>query len=217
MTSAGAYKHVPNLLTISRAVLACVFFAMLSYWPYQPARPAVTYLNIAMVIYIIATFTDALDGYLARRWNALSTFGRIVDPLVDKVLVLGSFAYFAGPSFVVAEGGRPFTLTGVTPTIVVVLLVREFLVTALRSVIESGGRKFGAAWSGKIKMILQCVTIGVILAYVNYYQVLRQYDWEFGARVLRDACVWGTVVITLISGMLYIKRSLELAREGALA
>lgn len=217
MPSDAFYKQVPNALTIARAVLACIFFWMLAYWPYQPARPATTYLNIALVIYVIATFTDAVDGYLARRWNATSTFGRIVDPLVDKILVLGSFVYFAGPSFVDLSGARPTTLTGVTPTVVVILLVREFLVTGLRSVAEAGGKKFGAAWSGKIKMILQCVTIGVILAYVNYHPVLVQNGYDPAARIIRDLCVWGTVIVTLISGALYVRRALQLSSNAGSA
>jgi CDP-diacylglycerol---glycerol-3-phosphate 3-phosphatidyltransferase len=217
MPSDAFYKQVPNALTIARAVLACVFFAMLAYWPYQPARPATLYLNIALILYVIATFTDAFDGYLARRWNATSTFGRIVDPLVDKILVLGSFVYFAGPSFVYTDGGRPFTLTGVTPTVVVILLVREFLVTGLRSVAEAGGKKFGAAWSGKIKMILQCVTIGVILAYVNYHPVLRDNGYEPAARLVRDLCVWGTVAVTVFSGALYVRRAIVLSGSSGSA
>jgi CDP-diacylglycerol---glycerol-3-phosphate 3-phosphatidyltransferase len=196
-----------------RAVLAGVFFAMLARWPHDPERPTTLYLNIAMAIYIVATFTDAVDGYLARKWNVTSVFGRIMDPLVDKILVLGSFVYFAGPSFVHEIDGRPQTLTGVTPTVVVILILREFFVTAMRAVAEGDGKNFGAAWSGKVKMVLQCVTIGVILAYVNYYPLLRDHAWEPAARLFRDICVWGTVVVTLLSGAMYARRSLALARQ----
>jgi CDP-diacylglycerol---glycerol-3-phosphate 3-phosphatidyltransferase len=196
-----------------RAALAAVFFAMLARWPHDADRPTTVYLNIAMAIYIVATFTDAVDGYLARKWNVTSVFGRIMDPLVDKILVLGSFIYFAGPSFVHEIDGHPTTLTGVTPTVVVLLLLRELFVTAMRAVAEGDGKSYGAVWSGKIKMVLQCVTIGVILAYVNYYPVLRDHAWEPTARLFRDICVWGTVVVTVFSGLIYVRRSLQLARE----
>jgi len=212
----GVRRHIPNSLTLARLALACVFFGMLANWPHGAADFPKLYLNLATLIYVVATLTDYLDGYLARRWDATSAFGRVVDPFVDKILVLGSFAYFAGPSFVEQRpDGRPFTLTGVTPSVVVVLLGREFLVTMLRSVAEGGGKSYGAAWSGKVKMVLQCVTIFVILAYVNYQPQLVEAGVERAARLLRDVCVWGTVVVTVVSGAMYLRRSLDIAREPA--
>ncbi|HEY7088849.1 MAG TPA: CDP-alcohol phosphatidyltransferase family protein, partial [Tepidisphaeraceae bacterium] len=89
------FRHIPNLLTGLRLVLAIVFFAMLSWYQYE-GRGDPTFLNVAFVIYLVALFTDFLDGYLARKFHLETPFGRIVDPFVDKVLVLGSFVCFAG-------------------------------------------------------------------------------------------------------------------------
>jgi CDP-diacylglycerol--glycerol-3-phosphate 3-phosphatidyltransferase len=95
------FRHVPNLLTGGRLVLAAVFFVLLSFYQHD-GRGDPWLLNIAFVVYAVALVTDFLDGYLARRWQVEGAFGRVVDPLVDKVLVLGSFIFFAGKNFIVA-------------------------------------------------------------------------------------------------------------------
>lgn len=212
------FRYVPNALTASRLVLAGVFFVMLSYYQYE-GRGDRWLLKIAFILYLIALFTDFLDGYLARKWKVEGAFGRIVDPFVDKILVLGSFIFFAGKNFVIPDtehGGDPLmvvkTITGVAPGIVVILLGRELLVTSLRASTESSGQSFGAAFSGKLKMIFQSVTILVILVYVNYLAWLEQHHYEPYARGLRDFCIWATVGITVASGLFYIQRALAIYR-----
>src|SRR5881392_1411969 len=118
------FQHVPNLLTGLRLVLALVFFVMLAYYQYE-GRGDPWFLNVAFFIYLVALITDFLDGFLARRWKVEGAFGRIVDPFVDKILVLGSFIFFAGKNFIIPESakhGDPTmvvrTLTGVAPGIV---------------------------------------------------------------------------------------------------
>lgn len=208
----GVWRHVPNVITVSRLVLALVFFVMLANASAELETGPSVYLHVATIVYLIAAATDWLDGYLARRWHATSVFGRVVDPFVDKVLVLGAFAYFAGPSFTTIRDGQVQTLTGVTPTVVLVLLAREFLVTTLRGVAEGSGASYGAAWSGKLKMVVQCLTIFVVLAYVNYRPELLGNGHEPSVRVFRDACVWITVLVTIVSAWTYLHRSLALAR-----
>ena len=212
----GLYRHVPNLLTIARLVLSFVFFGMLAWLPPGGFDRSTWYLDVAFGIYVVAAATDWLDGYLARRWNVVTVFGRVVDPFVDKILVLGAFIYFAGPRFTLGDAsalaGKPITLTGVTPTIVVILLSREFLVTTLRSVAEGAGSSYAAQWTGKLKMVLQCVTIGVILLYVNYRPNLAAYGHEFWFRVMRDVFVWATVAVTVLSAWTYVQRTMQVAR-----
>ena len=99
-------------------------------------------------------------------------FGRVVDPFVDKVLVIGSFIFFAGKNFIVPAGPGKYvvdTITGIAPWMVVVILARELLVTSFRGLGEGTGQNFGAAFSGKVKMVVQSVTILVVLVYVNYF------------------------------------------------
>ena len=220
------FRHVPNLLTGGRLVLAALFFVLLSFYQHE-GRGDPWLLNTAFIIYVIALFTDFLDGYLARRWKVEGAFGRVVDPLVDKVLVLGSFIFFAGKNFIISataagldHHGVVKTVSGVAPGIVVLLLTRELLVTSLRGSSESGGQAFGAAFSGKLKMVFQSVTILVILIYVNYLDRADQKGYavlKTVGVVFRDVCIWATVAITVVSGLLYVQRAVGMYRRDRLA
>lgn len=212
------FRHIPNALTAGRLVLAVVFFGLLGFYQYQGPELSVR-LNIAFAIYVVALVTDFLDGYLARKWKVEGAFGRVVDPFVDKVLVIGTFIFFAGTNFIVpASSVNPYmTITGVAPWMVVVILGRELLVTSLRGLSESSGQNFGAAFSGKLKMGFQSGTILAILAYVNglhYFQ--EHHPWEDYARWVRNFGIWSTIVITVASGWMYIQRAVALYRKSLL-
>lgn len=216
------FRHVPNALTGSRLLLAFVFFALLGFYQYE-GRGDPTLLNIAFVLYIVALFTDFLDGYLARKWKVEGAFGRIVDPFVDKILVLGAFIFFAGKNFIIPESAAfgpghmaVKTISGVAPGMVVVLLARELLVTSLRGAAESSGQGFGAAFAGKFKMGFQSGTILAILLYVNYLGWLKSHGWEWYARIVRDFGIWATMLITLYSGIQYVSKAVSLYRRGGI-
>ena len=206
------FRHVPNIITGGRLVLAAAFFVLLSYYQYEGRGQAL--LNVAFIVYLIALISDFLDGYLARKWKVEGAFGRVVDPFVDKVLVLGTFIFFAGKNFVIqrAPGPVAITITGVAPWMVVLILARELLVTSLRGLSESGGANFAAAFSGKLKMVFQSVTILVILVYVNYFE-RDGGDAEKYAHWVRDICIWLTIGITLLSGVSYVRRGVSLYRD----
>ena len=217
------FRHIPNTLTASRLLLAGVFFVMLAYYQNEsdlPRHGQALWLNLSLIIYIVALVTDFLDGYLARRWKVEGAFGRVVDPFVDKVLVLGSFIFFAGKNFTepwnypegIASPHNVTTITGVVPWMVVVILARELLVTSLRGTMESSGEAFGAQLSGKLKMGFQSGTILVILLYVNYRRMMRP-DVLRGATIFRDACIWMTLAITVISGLMYVQKAVALFRK----
>jgi len=215
------FRHVPNALTASRLLLAAIFFVMLAYYQNQSTlnhRGDVVWLNIALFIYMVALVTDFLDGYLARRWKVEGAFGRVVDPFVDKVLVLGSFIFFAGKNFTVPwinpEEVRQSvtTITGMAPWMVVVILARELLVTSLRGSMEGSGEAFGAQLSGKLKMGFQSATILVILVFVNYRGRLDTTELHL-ATIVRDICIWGTLVITVASGFMYVQKAVTLFRK----
>ena len=213
------FQHVPNVLTGARLVLACVFFVMLSAYQYQ-GRGDPTLMISALVVYSVALATDFLDGHLARKWKVEGAFGRIVDPFADKILVLGSFIFFAGKNFIIPDSeaiaDHPHyvvkTITGVAPGIVVILLARELLVTTLRGLSESGGQSFGAVWAGKFKMAFQSCTILVILAYVTFRPWLLEAGYEVRARIVRDIGIWATVLITLYSAIAYVRKAVTLYR-----
>lgn len=216
------HRHVPNIITGSRLILAAAFFVLLGLYQYQGrGHPAL--LIAAFVIFVAALVSDYLDGHLARKWKVEGAFGRVVDPFADKILVLGSFIFFAGKNFVIPESvehpaAHPMvvkTITGVAPGMVVLLLARELLVTSLRGLTESSGQNFGAVWAGKFKMGFQSGTILAILVYVTFRPWLMKHGWEMIARVLRDIGIWGTVLITLYSGLTYIGRAVSLFRQSS--
>src|SRR5688572_16447762 len=163
--SAAVRQQLPNTLTILRVVLAGAFFASLNAYRYPDIH--VQWANVAVVLFVAAALTDAFDGYLARKWHVESIFGRLMDPFCDKVLIIGAFIYLTGPRFAYEPdtSGEPviYMATAVYPWMVVVILARELLVTGIRGIVESEGISFGSKWSGKAKMILQCIAIPIVL------------------------------------------------------
>jgi len=196
-------KNIPNALTMLRLVFAAAFFAVLQNYRYgQDNAPWV--LPVAAVLFVLAAVTDALDGHLARKWEVVSKFGRIMDPFCDKILVLGAVIYLGSPRFLdpgaVADGSVRTMISGVYPWMVVLVLARELLVTGIRGEVEKAGISFGANWYGKLKMILQSVVVPVVLVIVMIDPNRDGYAWLGWTR---DALVYLTVVVTVLSGLPY--------------
>jgi len=198
--------NLPNQITIGRLILAVVFFVLLSR--YDQRSPSASLLDVCFAIFVVAAVTDALDGYLARRQNQVTNLGRILDPLVDKVLVCGAFAFFASDIFVNAVGEN---VTGVAPWMVVLIFGREFLVTGLRGFSESRGQSYEAALSGKLKMVSQSVTAGVVLVVVAH---ALPASWGATAVWTMKALVWLTVVVTALSMLQYLIRSKDVLTDA---
>jgi CDP-diacylglycerol---glycerol-3-phosphate 3-phosphatidyltransferase len=212
--------HIPNILTMARIGLAIVFVALLSSVSTPTINPdatvgdrigelssgSTTILIISAAIFIIAALTDALDGHLARKWNAITKFGRIMDPFADKILVLGGFVVLAGPNFAspLISGGS-MQLSAVAGWMVVAMIARELLVTSIRGVYEGEGVEFPAGAMGKAKMVLQSITIPIILLLIAF----GNPGPESGERTIIVILVWATVVVTLLSGLPYIGRALQ--------
>lgn len=213
--------HIPNLLTIARVVLAWVFVGLLS--GVQPrelsseptdidrlgelAHPSSGLIIAAAVVFIIAAITDALDGHLARKWKAITKFGRIMDPMADKLLVLGGFIMLATPGFraTLMPAETPFQISAVAGWMVVAILLRELLVTSIRGVYEAEGVDFSAGSLGKAKMVLQSITIPVVLLIVALGSPIPGST----GRLIILFLVWATVITTLVSGLPYIGQALR--------
>jgi CDP-diacylglycerol--glycerol-3-phosphate 3-phosphatidyltransferase len=203
-------RALPNAITMLRLVLAVVFFLTLEAVDRTASAEQVSRIGAwGMALFATAALSDILDGHLARRWGVVSTFGRIMDPLVDKTLVLGGFVYLASPLFAPIPDYR-MPGSGIAAWMVVVVLLRELLVTGLRSYIEARGIPFPADWSGKIKMFVQSFCVGCCV-YVGTR--VDPYGWQL---FLRDASTWATVVLTVLSSITYIHRALRLPADGSL-
>lgn len=219
-------RSLPNWLTAGRVGLALLFFGLLTPWSFGASsavagRPDARLL-LAATIFVVACLTDAADGFLARRWGAVTAFGRIMDPFADKLLVVGAFVYLAGPAFWIAEHpatGLPragVQVSGVAPWMVAVLLGRELLVTSIRGVLEAQGVQFPASASGKLKMIAQSIAVPVILVSVAVLPVAPPRSGAAGVPWGRDvaaAAAWVAVLVTLWSGAPYVRRALWVHAE----
>ncbi len=212
----GLRAKIPNALTILRLILAGVFFALLELglrgvdpWN-EPDDRRTWVLLVALGLFVIAAITDALDGFLARKWNAVSKFGRVMDPFADKILVLGAFVSLAGPLFwqVGVNGAPGLQVSGVAPWMAILILARELLVTSVRGFFESQGVDFSADIAGKLKMIVQSLVIPLVLL------LLALADMAPGspARWVIDISVWATVVVTVVSCAPYVLKGVRAGR-----
>lgn len=201
MRRAEVVKKLPNVLTIARLAMAAPFFVLL-------AVPRVPHAyDVALALFVLAGLTDAVDGWIARRFDAKSVLGRILDPAADKVLVCGAFVFFAAAPW------------HVPAWVAVVVLARELTVSGLRGVAEALGTAYpGSVW-GKVKMFVQSLTIVYLLIYAGHLLPLPAGEGAGGgaspaawAECLRHGFVWATVVATSVSGIQHLFRSLPLIR-----
>jgi CDP-diacylglycerol--glycerol-3-phosphate 3-phosphatidyltransferase len=147
---------------------------------------------------------DAFDGYYARKLGLQTDFGRIADPVVDKVIVSGGLILLAG-----CEWARPYF----PPWMVVLIIGREFLVNGLRGFIEARGVAFPARWDGKLKMILQCIAIPLVLIWRTLDLSLpgeRTLLWLTDFTTL--GVVWLTFAMTIVSGVRYVTAAAQVLR-----
>ena len=173
----SAVFNLPNRITLSRLLLAIVFFVLLSH----------RYFNVALIIFFVAVITDWLDGYLARKWDLLTDLGRIVDPFVDKVIICGAFIIFLNIAKDV-----------IAPWMVIVIVAREFFVSSIRGFSESKGVKFASNMWGKTKMFIQSWTICALILYYAYFE---NVGW---AENMVCVFMWITVIVTIGSGITYV-------------
>jgi len=181
---------LPTKLSVLRILLTFLIMALL-FLPGWVAKSA------ALASFLLAALTDWLDGYLARRWGQTSPMGALLDPIADKVLVLGTLLAFVQLALVPAW-------------MVLVIALREFLITGVRLFAASRGIVLAAAKEGKHKTVSQMVAIVVILAAL----VVRELPagaqasgtWAAAIDWMILGCLWVTVVLTVVSGAAFFWR-----------
>lgn len=191
-------RLIPNALTIGRIVMTFFFLGILLYANHAQNRTLL--LDIAFVLFVIAGLTDIVDGKVARHFNVTSKFGRIMDPLADKLLICGAFLCFA----IVGEP-KLFNLTGATLSAIhwgtfAIITAREILVTIMRHISESRGISFPAVASGKLKMFLQSFAIGTVMVKIAHVQTAT---W---ANYFTAVVFIAMIASTIISGLGATKR-----------
>jgi CDP-diacylglycerol---glycerol-3-phosphate 3-phosphatidyltransferase len=187
--------NLPNQLTTLRLILSIILFVFL-VWGF--------YLT-SFVLFIVAAGTDWLDGYYARKYSMVTTLGRILDPFADKIIICGTFMFLA------VDPGMAGVNYGLRMWMVVVLVARELLVTTIRSFIEERGGDFSAKWSGKVKMVLQCIAAGSCIFYLTYEgNPPKAPTWVWVTLV---GFVWAAVVSTIYSGAVYVVAAIRQLQE----
>lgn len=189
--------NLPNKLTIFRIILVPIM-AIIPFFNFD-----IKWIIID-IIFIIASITDKLDGYIARSRNQITTFGKFLDPIADKILVLAAM-------LILVEDGR---LPAIIPIIV---LFREFIVSGYRLVaVEKGGKVIAASVWGKLKTVTQMVAI--ILAFVDqngfaqcFLGGLTGFEWTYN--FITTILMSISVIAAILSGMDYILKGKDLFKE----
>ena len=165
--------NLPNKLTMLRMLMIPVFIVILMTGHYY----------ISAIVFILASATDALDGHIARKYNLVTNFGKIMDPLADKLFVISALICMV-------------QLGDVAGWMVIVILAREFTVTGLRTVAAAQGIVIAAGWSGKFKTVLQMIAVPALL--------LQNWPFELIGFPFAEIMLWASVIMTIISGAEYI-------------
>lgn len=177
-------KFIPNLLTVLRLPLAllCFYFA----YDLNPIS-----LSISLGLFIVASATDYFDGYLARRWKFVSTFGKFIDPLADKVLILGVLVIF--------------TIKGIIPVaLTAIIAFREILLTVLRLLLLSKNIVLASRYSGKIKTFSQVITLVMIYLILIFMTPLQEVIHISNIKLIILLLIIWIASITVYSGIEFI-------------
>jgi CDP-diacylglycerol---glycerol-3-phosphate 3-phosphatidyltransferase len=184
------FMTLANKVTSVRFLLCILYYVLLTMAAGKPSSSRdVQLLTTIFILNQIIAWSDILDGYLARKYQEVTHFGRIADPLVDKILVVGSFIFF----LVLDPLHHIFTAW-----FAVVVLGREFLVSGIRGAMEAAGIPFPASVWGKIKTAIQNVTVGTGIGYACWFPTTR---WT---ELLTITLMWATLVATVMSGITYV-------------
>jgi CDP-diacylglycerol--glycerol-3-phosphate 3-phosphatidyltransferase len=182
--------NLPNSITMSRIVMIPLLLWILSdHFPWRGHGGEQEIL--ASVLFVLASITDGLDGYLARKWKQITTIGMLLDPIADKIMVTGALIALVH-----------YNPDVVKVWIAVVIIGREFLISGLRSIASSEGFTIQASDLGKLKTVIQIVSVVSALLAHHWDQ------WQFGVlivpvRWIAIAAIYFTVLVSTISAVDY--------------
>lgn len=189
--------NTPNKLTIFRILLIpiLIVFLLVAAIPNR--------FFFALVIFLVASLTDHLDGKLARKYGQITNFGKFLDPLADKMLVMSTFICFVD-------------LNLVSSVPVIIILLREFLVTSIRLVAMNSGKVVAANIWGRTKTVTQIIAVIAILisqCFTQYTANLTYNNLIFITNV-NNFFVWVAVAFTIFSGVIYLKENFYIIKNS---
>lgn len=173
--------NLPNKLTLARIIMVPFFIAafILKYYP------------AALVLFCAASVTDYFDGKIARERNLVTNFGKIMDPLADKILVYSALCLFIESGLIKAW-------------MLILILAREFIIAGMRTVAASEGRVLAAGMSGKIKTVLQ------MFAVIAYLLALSVPNAQSTITLIANVIFWAALVMTVYSGCEYVIKNKDI-------
>lgn len=194
-------KLIPNILTAGRLPLTVVFLVMILYSPKVSPGSLPLYLDFAFVLFVVTGLTDIIDGIVARKYDVTSKFGRMLDPLVDKVLICGAFICFA-----IIGQPRLFewpatALLIIQWSVAGIITIREVFVTILRHTAEARGINFSATAAGKIKMFVQSFVIGTVIIKMAHVPSAAWGQWFTTITLIIMVAVTTASVVSAVQKM----------------
>lgn len=171
--------NLPNKLTMARCIMIPIFMALILNELYL----------WALLVFAIASLTDFFDGYLARKYNLVSSFGKIMDPLADKLLAFSALLAF-------------IQLDVVSMWAPIIIIAREFFVTSLRVVAVSKGKVIAASWWGKIKTNVQL-----------FASIFAMLFCHFGNVEVAGILIWAAAIFTVASWIAYIFENISIFKD----
>ena len=178
--------NLPNKLTLARIIITPVFLAVIM-WESLAHR-----FLIADIIFVIASITDAVDGHLARKYNEVTNFGKLLDPIADKILTTAALLAF-------------LQLGLCNVWIVMIVLTREFAISSIRMISAANGTVIPANIFGKIKTASQMVFTIIIMLLCEFESIVAKTP--FSVAQISSLLLWITAILAVISGIIYIKDS----------
>ena len=179
--------NLPNKLTMLRVILVPVFMVFAAFSRYGTAEYNQVFMLVAGIVFAVASITDFLDGYIARKYHLVTDFGKFMDPLADKCLTTAAFIYM------VADGIC-------SPVVLAVILFREFAVAGVRMIAAESGTVIAANMWGKVKTVLQMLTI----LFYYFAAALGGPADILGVGLITQVLCWLVAAATVLSGGIYL-------------
>jgi CDP-diacylglycerol--glycerol-3-phosphate 3-phosphatidyltransferase len=183
----GIILTLPNLLTLFRIFVTPLFFLLFFYFPTK------VFSLLAALLFALASLTDFLDGYIARRWNLETSLGKFLDPLADKLLVAVALIML-------------IPLDRVSSWMVAVIIGREILVTGLRVVAVTEGLVISASRLGKYKTVLQILSVICLLIHYEYQLNIQSSSFLINFHEMGLGLLWIAMFVTVWSGIDYFRK-----------
>lgn len=199
--------------------ITLIRIAMIPFFIWFALQSSASTLIAALVLFCVASFTDFLDGYIARKYHQVTDFGKFVDPLADKLLVTGALLIFIEKGIFASW-------------MVFIILAREFIITSLRIVAANKGRVLAATWTGKVKTCVQIA--GIIIDFLYLIMIAYTSDTFVATagiiggadgptaifvtgmpEILPIVVAWVMTLVTLYSGWDYLHKNWDLIKDGA--